>query len=143
MAENGDFTPKIVAFCCYHSGLGAAEMAGFQRKKLSAGLRIVRIPCGGKLDVFYVLKAFENGADGVVIVTCPPDSCRYLRGNIRVSLRLQYLHKLLEELGIDKRRVQAFNFAFNQGYLLAEKLLSMEKLVKELGPLMPMADHKK
>ena len=90
---------KVVAFCCENSAYQAAERLAAGGGCLPDGLHTVRVPCAGKVDELYVLRALEEGADGVLIVGCHTDSCRFLRGNIRARARLERVKKLLEEIG--------------------------------------------
>ena len=83
-----EFVPKIVAFCCEQSGYPAADMAGTLKLKPPENVEIVRVPCAGRIETVYLLKALEKGADGVLIFGCYEENCQYLRGNLRAKSRL-------------------------------------------------------
>ena len=129
-----EFTPKIIAFCCYPSAYESADMAGEMRLTFPEGLKIVRVPCSGRVDLIYILKAFEMGFDGVMIMACHEDNCKYLRGNYRARKRVQYIKGILEELGLEKERVELFNLAANMGKRFSEMVNHMNQTIKSLGP---------
>jgi len=129
-----DFTPKILAFCCYPSAYESADMAGEMRLAFPEGLRIVRVPCSGRVDLLYILKAFEMGFDSVIIMACHEDACNYLRGNYRARKRVEYIRSVLEELGLEKERVDIFNMGPNMGVRFTEIVNQISQTVKNLGP---------
>ncbi len=129
-----EFTPKIIAFCCYPSAYESADMAGMMRLNFPAGLRIVRVPCSGRVDLLYILKAFEMGFDGVMIMACHEDACKYLSGNYRARKRVEYIKGVLEELGLEKERVEIYNFGPNMGVTFAEMVNQMHETIKNIGP---------
>lgn len=90
---------KVVAFCCENSAYQAAERLVAGGGCMPGGLHMVRVPCAGKVDELYVLRALEEGAGGVLVVGCHTDSCRFLRGNTRAQARLERVRSLLEEIG--------------------------------------------
>src|SRR3989304_4418101 len=128
------FTPKIITFCCNHSAYEAADLAGREKLSYPEGINIVRVPCSGKVDVYHILKAFEKGADGVLVLACYEDNCKYLHGNIRAKKRVDYIKNLLEELGIEKERVEIYNLASNTGHRFVNLVKKMNEKVMELGP---------
>ncbi len=93
---------KIFLFCC-SSNFSADELVD-SLKDRDDEFRAFTLPCSGKLDILYLTKAFETGADGAAIVTCKPGECRYLEGNLRAKKRAQAVESLLEEIGLDKGR---------------------------------------
>ncbi len=99
MNTRGDHGLKIIAFCCENSAYQALERLLAEGGCVPDGLHTIRVPCAGKVDELYVLRALEEGANGVLVVGCHTDSCRFLRGNIRVQARLERVKKLLEEIG--------------------------------------------
>jgi F420-non-reducing hydrogenase iron-sulfur subunit len=95
---------KIYVFYCSNSIDGNMLSSSFDEKQ-GDDFRMVSLPCSGKIDIPYLIKAFETGADGVVLVTCPEGECLSLEGNLRARKRSQAVDSLLEEIGIDKGRM--------------------------------------
>lgn len=129
-----DFNPKIVAFCCDQSGYLAADMAGTLKLNLPKEVEIVRVPCAGRIETIYLLKALEKGADGILIFACYEDNCQFLRGNLRAKGRLSYAHRMMERIGLEKERLEICHLATNQGVKLAETLRQKVEQLKKLGP---------
>jgi coenzyme F420-reducing hydrogenase delta subunit len=129
-----DFDPKIIAFCCDQSGYPAADMAGTLRLKLPKNVEIVRVPCAGRIDTIYLIKALEKGADGVLIFACHEENCQFLQGNIRIRGRLSYAHRMLEKIGLEKERIEICPLATNSGVKLAEALHRKSEQLRKLGP---------
>jgi len=129
-----DFDPKMVAFCCDQSGYPAADMAGNLRLSFPRNVEIVRVPCAGRIETIYLLKALEKGADGVLIFGCYEENCQFLRGNLRAKGRLLYAQQILERIGLEKERLEICHLATNCGVRFAEKLQQKSEVLKELGP---------
>src|SRR4030042_69740 len=129
-----DFDPKIIAFCCDQSGYLAADMAGTLKLKLPRNIEIVRVPCSGRIETIYLLKAFEKGADGVLVFACYEETCQFLRGNLRAKGRLFYAHRMLEKIGLEKERLEICHLATNSGVKLAETLRRKTEQLRKLGP---------
>ena len=128
------FDPKIVAFCCDQSGYVAADMAGSLKLNLPKNVEIVRVPCAGRVETIYLLKALERGADGVLIFACHEENCQFLRGNLRARGRLSYAHRMLEKIGLEKERLEIWHLATNSGARLAEALHRKSEQLRKLGP---------
>jgi coenzyme F420-reducing hydrogenase delta subunit len=129
-----DFDPKIIAFCCDQSGYPAADMAGTLKLSLPKNIEIVRVPCAGRIETIYLLKALEKGADGVLVFACYEENCQFLRGNLRVKGRLSRVHRMLEEIGLEKERLEICHLATNNGVKLAEALHRKSEELRKLGP---------
>jgi coenzyme F420-reducing hydrogenase delta subunit len=129
-----DFDPKIIAFCCDQSGYPAADMAGTLKFKLPKNTEIVRVPCAGRIETIYLLKALEKGADGVLVFACYEENCQFLRGNLRAKGRLSYAHRMMEKIGLEKERLEICHLATNCGAKLAEALQRKSEQLKKLGP---------
>ncbi len=112
--------PKIVAFCCHYCAFAAADLAGVLRLKYPPNVHIIRLPCTGKLDALYILKAFEAGADGVMVAGCLEGSCHFISGNIRAKKRVLAVKSLLAKLGIEPERLEFFNLSSAQGDRFAQ-----------------------
>ncbi len=99
---------KIYLFYCSNS-LDAKELSQCRDELKDHQLKVISLPCSGKVDVPYLVKAFETGADGIVIVTCELDQCRHLEGNIRAEKRAEAVDRLLEEIGAGTGRIAAIH----------------------------------
>lgn len=128
------FEPKIIAFSCYYCAYGAADLAGSMRLNYSPNIRVVLIPCTGKVDVIYLLKAFEEGADGVYVAGCEEGNCHFVDGNIKAKRRVKYAKKLLDEIGIGGERLEMFNMSTSMADKFAEVADEMTERIKKLGP---------
>ncbi|MGD1997110.1 MAG: hydrogenase iron-sulfur subunit [Anaerolineae bacterium] len=136
MTDNGreDFIPEITAFTCIYCGYMAADTAGALRVKYPANVKLVRLPCTGKVDVRYILEAFEKGADGVYVVACPIGNCHHVHGNERAVARIEYARKLLGEIGVGGERLDMVFTSGGMGATFADVARSMTERIKELGP---------
>jgi F420-non-reducing hydrogenase iron-sulfur subunit len=128
------FVPKIIAFCCDQSGYPASDMAGNLKLKLPGNIEIVRVPCAGRIETIYLLKALEKGADGVLIFGCYEENCQYLRGNLRAKSRLLYAQQMMGRIGLEKERMEFCHLATNCGVKFAETLQQKSEALKKLGP---------
>lgn len=129
-----DFEPKIVAFCCHYCSYAAADLAGTMRLQYPSNIRIIRIPCTGKVDALYLLKAFEEGADGVFVAGCEEGSCHFLNGNIRAKKKVKYIKNLLDKIGIGGDRLEMYNLSAAMGQKFADIAREMTERIKKLGP---------
>lgn len=129
-----NFEPKIVAFCCHYCAFAAADLAGVLRLKYPPNLCIIRLPCTGKLDALYLLRAFEKGADGVLVAGCLEGSCHFISGNLRAKKRVLAVKSLLAKLGMEKERLEFFNLSSAQGDRFAQIAREMTERVRTLGP---------
>jgi coenzyme F420-reducing hydrogenase delta subunit len=122
-------TATIHLFCCANS-VTEAELEDLQARLGTDGLRTLSLPCSGKATIPYLLKAFEKGADGVVLCTCPESQCKHLEGNLRASRRAEAVDGLLDEIGFGKGRVVVVTKEQGQ----SEKLIgTIQQLQTELG----------
>lgn len=133
--KHDNFEPVIVAFCCHYCAFAAADLAGTLRLKYPPNVHIIRLPCTGKLDALYVLKAFEAGADGVIVAGCLEGSCHFISGNLRAKRRVLAVKGLLEKVGIEEERLEFFNLSSAQGDRFAQIAREMTERIRELGPL--------
>lgn len=128
------FEPEIVAFCCHYCAYGAADLAGNLRIQYPANVKIVRLPCTGKLDVLLVLEALEAGADGVMVAGCLEGDCHFREGNLNAKRRVAYVRRQLEQIRLEPERVEMFNMSSAMGRQFAEAAMEMTERVKALGP---------
>ena len=133
-AEKGKFEPRIVAFCCNFCAYAAADLAGSMRLNYPPNARVIRIPCSGKVEVLYLLRAIEDGADGVMVVGCLEGDCHFLSGNFRAKKRVEAARKMIEKVGIEKDRVQMFNLSSAMAGRFAEVIKEMTESIRKLGP---------
>ena len=130
-----DFEPKIVAYCCNFCAFAAADLAGAMRVQYPPNVRIIRLPCTGKVDAIVLMKAFEDGADGVFVAGCMEGECHFMEGNLRAKKKVAYVKRLLEEVGTDPQRIEMFNLSSAMGGRFAEIVEEMTQRVKEIGPV--------
>jgi coenzyme F420-reducing hydrogenase delta subunit len=128
------FEPEIVAFCCHYCAYGAADLAGSMRLNYPTNVKIIKLPCTGKVDIIYLLKAFEDGADGVYVAGCLEGNCHFTDGNIKAKRRVARAKKLLDEIGIGGTRLEMYNMSASMGPKFAEVAREMTERIKELGP---------
>ncbi len=129
-----EFESKIVAFCCNFCAFAAADLAGAMRLQYSPNVRIIRLPCTGKVDAIHLMKAFEDGADAVFVAGCLEGQCHYLEGNLRAKKRVAYVKKLLAEVEIEPERLEMFNLSSAMGGRFAEIVEEMTERITKLGP---------
>ena len=129
-----DFEPRVIAFCCQYCAYSAADMAGSMRLQYPPNVEIVLVPCTGRFDMLFALKAFENGADGVYVAGCLEGTCHFLDGNIRAKKRVAYLRKEVASLGMEEERLRMYNLSASQGPRFVEFANEFTDLIRGLGP---------
>jgi F420-non-reducing hydrogenase iron-sulfur subunit len=129
--ENSE--PTIVAFCCHYCAYAAADLAGSSRLQYPPNVRIIRTPCTGRLEVDYFMKAFENGADGVLVAGCEEGSCHFKEGNLLAKRRVNYTRDLLSEAGLEEERLRMVNVSAASAQKFAEIVRDMVETVRKLG----------
>jgi len=132
--SNNGFEPELTLFTCNYCAYMAGDSAGALRLQYPANVKLVRLPCTGKLDARYILSAFEQGADGVYIVACPIGSCHHVRGNERARARVDHVKKILDAVGLGGDRLDIFFLSAGQGATYAAKAHEMTERIRELGP---------
>jgi coenzyme F420-reducing hydrogenase delta subunit len=132
--SSGDKETTIVAFCCIYCAYAAADLAGSMRLQYPSNVRIIRTPCTGRLEVEYFLRAFENGADGVLVAGCEDGSCHFKEGNLIARRRVDYARKLLAESGLEADRLKMVNVSAAMARLFTEHVREMAETVQKLGP---------
>jgi len=133
--ENKPFEPRIVAFFCNWCTYTAADLAGTSRMTYAPNARIVRLMCSGRLDPQHVLAAFREGADGVLIGGCHFGDCHYQKGNYRARRRYMMLKRLLQEMGIEPKRLRLEWISASEGDKVQKAMNEMVETVRKLGPL--------
>jgi coenzyme F420-reducing hydrogenase delta subunit len=128
------FEPKILALCCHYCAYAAADLAGSMRVQYPPNVRVLRLPCTGKMDINYVMKAFESGVDGVIVAGCLEGGCHFQEGNLRAKKRVATAKQVLTEAGIEGERLEMFNLSSAMGGAFAEIVQTMTERIKKLGP---------
>ncbi len=129
-----EFEPKIVAFVCNWCTYAGADLTGTSRIKYAQNVKIIRFPCTGRIDFMLLLKAFGEGADGVIVSGCHPNDCHYTSGNFHARRRWIIFRGLLDVLGIDTRRIQYSWVSAAEGSKWADIVNSTVAVLRELGP---------
>ncbi|MBP6963006.1 MAG: hydrogenase iron-sulfur subunit [Armatimonadetes bacterium] len=129
-----DFEPRILALCCHYCAYAAADLAGSTRLQYPPNVRVLRLPCTGKVDIDYVMKAFENGVDGVIVAGCLEGGCHFEEGNLYAKKRVGLAKEVLAEAGIEGDRLEMFNLSSAEGNRFAEIVETMTERIKRLGP---------
>jgi len=129
------FEPRIVAFFCTWCTYTAADLAGMSRMTYAPNARIVRLMCSGRLDPQFVLAAFREGADGVLIGGCHPGDCHYQEGNYKALRRYTLLKRLLQQLGIEEDRLRLEWISASEGDRVQSVMNEMAETIRKLGPL--------
>jgi len=129
------FQPRIVGFLCNWCSYTASDLAGTARTKYAPNCRIIRVMCSGRVDPTFVLKAFAQGADGVLIAGCHPGDCHYIDQNIKTMRRFAMLQATLGQLGIEPERLRLLWASASEGLQLAEAVTEFAEVVRGLGPL--------
>ena len=137
MSEN--FQPRIVGFLCNWCSYAGADLAGTSRLKVPANLRVVRVPCSGRINPLFIFKALEEGADGVMVSGCHPGDCHYISGNRYAKRKLAVLRRLLDWVGIEPERIHFTWLSASEGARYAVEVAEFVDKVRALGRRNPMA----
>ena len=129
-----NFEPVIVAFCCHYCAYTAADMAGSMRLSYPANVKIVRVPCSGKVDTIHMMKALEMGADGVMVAGCLEGDCHFKSGNPKAARRVTFVKKLLKEIGIEEERLAMVTMSAGMGTRFAQVAGEFTEQIRKLGP---------
>jgi F420-non-reducing hydrogenase iron-sulfur subunit len=129
-----EFKPKIVAFVCNWCTYAGADLTGTSRMKYSANVKIIRFPCTGRIDFMLLMKAFDNGADGIIVSGCHPNDCHYSTGNFHARRRWMVFRNLLDFAGIDVERVRFSWVSAAEGAKWADVVNKTAEKIIQLGP---------
>jgi len=129
-----EFKPKIVGFLCNWCSYAGADLAGVSRIQYPPTIRIVRVMCSGRVDPIFILEAFRNGADGVLVAGCHPGDCHYLAGNYKAQRRVIMLKRLLGQFGIEPERLRLDWVSASEGDRFAKVVKDMTEDIRKLGP---------
>jgi len=129
-----EFEPKIVAFVCNWCTYAGADLAGTSRTQYASNVRIVRFPCTGRIDFMLLMKAFENGADGVIVSGCHPNDCHYTSGNFHARRRWIVFRSILDFIGFDTDRITFSWVSAAEGKKWADLVDEVTDKIKAKGP---------
>jgi F420-non-reducing hydrogenase iron-sulfur subunit len=132
--DKSKFEPKIIAFCCHYCAFAAADLAGSMRLQYPPNVRIIRTPCTGRLEVDYFMKAFEKGADGVLVAGCLEGGCHFIDGNLYAKRRVNQTRMILEECGLEPERLRMENISAAMAKPLVDIINEMVTTIKAIGP---------
>jgi coenzyme F420-reducing hydrogenase delta subunit len=131
---NGDdWEPKIAAFLCNWCSYAGADLAGVSRFQYPPNVRVIRVPCSGRINPMYVVKALQEGVDGVLVSGCHPGDCHYISGNLVARRKFALLKNFLEYLGIESGRVQFSWVSASEGSRFAALIEKVIADVRKLG----------
>jgi F420-non-reducing hydrogenase iron-sulfur subunit len=133
MKKDEEFMPKILAFLCNWCSYAGADLAGTSRLKYPPSILPIRVMCSSRVDPLFVLKAYLNGADGVLVAGCHPGDCHYQEGNYYARRRFAMLKKIIEDTGLEKDRLLLSWVSASEGQKYAKITTEFTDKVKKLG----------
>ncbi len=134
MQVNNNFEPVIVAFCCNWCSYAGADLSGTNRLNYPTNVKIIRVPCSCRVNPMFILRAFQKGADGVIICGCHPGDCHYTSGNYFTRRRITLLYSMLDFLGIERNRTRLEWVSAAEGAKFAATMQQFTEDVRKLGP---------
>jgi coenzyme F420-reducing hydrogenase delta subunit len=132
--DNEYFEPKIITFSCNWCSYTSADLAGINRYKYPPNVNIVRFMCSGRIEPEFIMKAFEFGADGVMVTGCKLDECHYISGNFRAKERIVTTQEIMDMIGLGGERLGAFWLSAAEGEKFAQNTNDFVERIKALGP---------
>ena len=133
-AADDTFEPRITAFVCNWCTYTGADLAGTSRLRMASNVRIIRLPCTGRIDPLFIIKAFERGADGVIVSGCHPADCHYTAGNYHARRRFAVFHDLMQFVGVDPGRITFSWVSASEGAKWRDVVNEAVGKARELGP---------
>jgi len=133
-AKTNTWEPKIIAFLCNWCSYAGADLAGVSRIQYPPNIRIIRVPCSGRVNPLFIMRALRQGADGILISGCHPGDCHYLSGNYFARRKFTLLNSLLDYMGVEPGRVQFSWVSASESIKFAEVVKQVTDNVKALGP---------
>jgi F420-non-reducing hydrogenase iron-sulfur subunit len=135
MSDKNEFEPKIIGFLCNWCSYAGADLAGVSRIQYPPNIRIIRLMCSGRIDPAFILEAFKDGAEGVLVAGCHlPSDCHYMSGNFKALRRINLLKRVLKDFGIEPERLRLEWISASEGDKFAAVVKSMVEDVRKLGP---------
>jgi F420-non-reducing hydrogenase iron-sulfur subunit len=135
-----EWQPEVIAFCCNYCAYAAADLAGSRRMQYPPNVRVIHVPCTGKVEMEQILAAFERGADGVLIAGCLEGGCHFLEGNLRARRRTEHVQQVLDEIGIGSARLRMVNLSAAMAPTFVQRVKEIVETVRQLGPN-PLAER--
>jgi len=132
--NNEEWEPEIIAFLCNWCSYAGADLAGVSRIQYPPNIRIVRVPCSGRVTPYFIIKCLTEGWDGVLVSGCHPGDCHYISGNLVARRRFAILRDLLTLFGIEPERVSFMWASAAEGERFATLVEKTTNLVKSIGP---------
>jgi len=129
-----NWKPKIVAIICNWCSYAGADLAGSARTQYPPDIRAIRVMCTGRIDPLFILKAFQDGADGVLVSGCHFGDCHYLEGNYKAAKRMFLLKSVLKNIGLDDKRLRMTFVSASEGAKWGMVMEDVVKTINELGP---------
>jgi len=129
-----EYSPKIIGFLCRWCSYAGADLAGTMRLQYPPNLRIIQVPCTGKIDILHLLQAFEVGADTVFISGCHEGDCHYMAGNYYARKRVERAKEILQKVGLEPERLEMFHVSASEGPKFAAVAREMTERAYRLGP---------
>ena len=131
---DSEWEPKIIGFLCNWCSYTGADLAGTSRLQYPPNIRIIKVMCSGRVNPQFVLKAFQEGADGVLVSGCHPGDCHYIEGNYHARRKLTMTTDLMQFMGVDPNRFQVSWVSASEGKKFADVVTKFTAEIKELGP---------
>jgi F420-non-reducing hydrogenase iron-sulfur subunit len=133
-AKDTAFQPRILAFLCNWCSYAGADLAGVSRIQYPPNVRVIRVPCSGRVNPMFILRALQQGVDGVLVSGCHPGDCHYLTGNYYARRRFLVLQRMLEFCGLEPGRVQFSWVSASEGQKFADVIREVTESIRSLGP---------
>lgn len=133
IGTNG-WQPKLLVFCCNWCSYAGADLAGVSRLQMPPNFRVIRVMCSARVDPEFVLRAFQKGADGILVAGCHPADCHYIGGNYRTRRRIALLRMLIQQFGLSKNRLRLEWISAGEGEKFQQTIVEFDKKIHELGP---------
>jgi len=134
VGEQPAWEPKIVAFLCNWCSYAGADLAGISRLQYPPNVRVIRVPCSGRVSPYFIIKSLQQGADGVLVSGCHPGDCHYLNGNYVARRRFAVLRKILQDVGLEKGRIHFSWVSAAEGERFSQIVTQVTEEVRSLGP---------
>ena len=136
--ETKSWQPKIIAFLCNWCSYAGADLAGISRLQYPPNVRIIRVPCSGRMNPLYIIRALQHGVDGVLVSGCHPGDCHYITGNYHARRKFAMINSLLQYVGIEPGRIHFSWVSASEGGKFAEVIKQVTEDVKKIGPAKKM-----
>lgn len=129
-----EWEPRVIAFLCNWCSYAGADLAGVSRIQYPPNIRIIRVPCSGRVNPLFIIKSLQQGADGVLVSGCHPGDCHYISGNYYARRRFALLKSVLEYVGVEPRRVHFSWVSAAEGQKFSQVVTDVVETVRALGP---------